>query len=90
MTALVAGYIQRAVGESDQFADHATAALRDADVRSLIAADVTDRLVLTNAGDLTAARPLIASVVSSVVGGPAFTQVLPLGGARYPSRGVRP
>jgi hypothetical protein len=71
--ALVVGYVRRAAVDSDQFANRATVALRDDSVRALIAESVTDQLVLKNEADLIAARPLIQSVVSSVVGGPAFT-----------------
>src|SRR3954468_7078780 len=71
--ALVAGYVQRAAVNADQFANRATVALRDDSVRALIAERVTDELVLERAGDLIAARPLIESVVSSVIGGRAFT-----------------
>jgi len=71
--ALLAGYVRRAGVDSDQFANRATVALRDESVRSLIAARVTDQLVLNKASDLLAARPLVESVVSSVVGGRAFT-----------------
>jgi hypothetical protein len=71
--ALVVGYVRRAAVDSDQFANRATVALRDDSVRSLIAEQVTDQLVLRKASDLIAARPLIESVVSSVVGGRAFT-----------------
>src|SRR4051794_9599368 len=71
--ALVAGYVRHAAVNSDQFANRATAALRDDSVRTLVARQVTDRVVLANAQDLLAARPLIESVVSGVVGGRAFT-----------------
>jgi len=71
--ALVAGYVRVAAVDSDQFANRATQVLRDDSVRTIIAERVTDELVLRNAADLTAARPLIESVVSSVVGGAAFT-----------------
>jgi hypothetical protein len=71
--ALVVGYARRAVVDSDQFANRATAALSDDSVRSLVAERVTDQLVLKHKSDLIAARPLIESVVSSVVGGRAFT-----------------
>jgi hypothetical protein len=56
----------------DQFADRATAALQAPAVRSLVAEKVTDDLVINNAGQLLAARPLIQSVVSSAVGSQAF------------------
>jgi hypothetical protein len=71
--ALVVGYVQRAATNSDQFANRATVALQDGSVRSLVAERVTDELVLKNASDLIAARPLIQSIVSSVIGGQAFT-----------------
>jgi hypothetical protein len=71
--ALVVGYVRRAVVDSDQFANRATVALEDDSVRSLVAEQVTDQIVLARASDLTAARPLVESVVSSVVGGRAFT-----------------
>ena len=71
--ALVVGYVTRAAINSDQFANRATAALRDDSVRSLVAQRVTDQLVLEKRSDLVAARPLIESIVSGVVGGRAFT-----------------
>ena len=71
--ALVVGYVRRAAVDSDQFSNRATVALRDSSVRSLIAERITDQLVLKNEADLIAARPLIQSVVSSIVGGSAFT-----------------
>src|SRR3712207_4567406 len=77
--ALMAGYVQRAVVDSDQFANRATVALSDESVRTLVAEQVTDKLVLQQASDLTAARPLIQSVVSSVVGGRAFTSAFRAG-----------
>jgi hypothetical protein len=72
--ALAVGYVRRAAVDSDQFANRATVALRDSSVRSRIAERVTDQLVLKKRADLIAARPLIQSVVSSVVGGRAFTE----------------
>ena len=70
--AVVAGYVQRAFVDSDQFANRASAALRDDRVRAAIATRVTDDLVLAQQADLVAARPLIESAVSGVVGGGAF------------------
>jgi hypothetical protein len=72
LSATVAGYGWRAVLDSDQFANRATATLGDSSVRSLIGERVTDRVVLREEADLLAARPIIASAVSSVVGGSAF------------------
>jgi hypothetical protein len=73
VAALLVGYVQRAAVDSDQFANRATAALSDESVRSLVGERVTDQLVLEQESDLLAARPLIQSVVSSVVGSRAFT-----------------
>lgn len=71
--ALVAGYARLAAIDSDQFANRATAALEDDSVRSLIATEVTDQVVLKDQADLLAARPIIQSAASAIVGGPAFT-----------------
>jgi hypothetical protein len=71
--ALVAGYARQSAVNSDQFANRATAALRDDSVRTLIAQKITDEVVLRNQADLLAARPLIESVTSEIVGGRAFT-----------------
>ena len=71
--ALVAAYARQAAVDSDQFANRATTALRDDSVRSLIAQKVTDDVVLRNEEDLIAARPIIESVASEIVGGRAFT-----------------
>lgn len=79
VAALVVGYVQRAALDSDQFANRATVGLRDSSVRALIAERVTDEVVLANQSDLVAARPLIESIVSSVIGGRAFTGVFRAG-----------
>ena len=71
--ALVCAYVQRVVVDSDQFANRATAALRDDSVRSLAAEKITDEVVLKQEADLIAARPLIESVASGIVGSSAFT-----------------
>ena len=71
LTAL-AGYGRFALIDSEGFANRATATLDDPSVRDLIAERVTDRLVLTNRSELLAARPLIISAVSGIVGGGAF------------------
>jgi len=74
LLALVAGSARRAVVDSDQFANRATAALEDPAVRALISARVADE-VLAQEPDLIAVRPLIESVAGGVVGGDAFTGV---------------
>jgi hypothetical protein len=73
--ALVAAYARQAAVNSDQFANRATAALRDDSVRSLIAQKLTDEVILKNQADLLAARPIIESVAADVVGGRAFTNL---------------
>jgi hypothetical protein len=73
--ALVAAYARHAAVNSDQFANRATVALRDDSVRSLIAQKLTDEVILKNKADLIAARPIIESVASDVVGGRAFTNL---------------
>jgi hypothetical protein len=75
LPAVLASYAERALFEPDQFANRATAALHDQDVRSRVATEVTDRFVLANASDLTTARPIIEGVVDTVVGGAAFQQL---------------
>jgi hypothetical protein len=73
--ALAAGYARRAVVDSDQFANRATVALSDDNVKSLIAERITDDVVLKNQQDLLAARPIIQSVASGIVGSRAFTNL---------------
>ena len=70
--AAIAGYARRALFDSDRFANRATAALSDPAVRTAIGEQVTDQLVLRSQEDLLAARPIIASAVSAIVGSPAF------------------
>ena len=75
LLALIAGYARLAVVDSDQFANRATAALRDDSVKTLIADRITDDIVLRNEADLLAARPIIQSVAEEIVGGRAFTSL---------------
>ena len=77
--ALVAGYVRLTVVDSDQFANRATAALRNDSVKSLIAQKITDDVVLKNQADLLAVRPIIESVASEIVGGRAFTSLFRAG-----------
>ncbi len=72
MLALVAAYARESTVDSDQFANRATDALSDESVRSLVAQKITDEVVLKNQADLLAARPIIESVASEIVGGRAF------------------
>ena len=73
--ALLAGYLRHAVVDSDQFANRATAALRDERVRGPLSERITDEL-LAQEPNLVAARPLIESIASELVGGRAFTGLI--------------
>jgi hypothetical protein len=75
LPAVLVGYAERALFQPEQFANRAGALLQDDRARSRVAAEVTDRLVLANASDLQAARPIIESVVDGLVGGGAFQQL---------------
>jgi hypothetical protein len=77
--ALVAGYVRRAAVDSDQFSNRATAALKDDSVRSLLAEKITDEVVLKHESDLIAARPIIESLTSSLIGSRAFTSLFRAG-----------
>ncbi len=79
LVSAVAAYVQRAVGDSGQFADRATAALRDDDVRSLLAERITDDLILEREADLIAARPIIQSAVAGALGTGGFTALFRAG-----------
>jgi hypothetical protein len=72
VAALLLGYAWRVLFDSEQFANRAGAALQDTSVRTVVAERVTDGLVLANEPDLIAARPIVASAVSGLVGGDAF------------------
>jgi hypothetical protein len=75
LLALVAAYARQSAVASDQFANRATAALRDDSVRSLLAQKLTDEVVLKSQADLIAARPIIESVASEIAGSRAFTSL---------------
>ena len=70
--ASLAAYGRIALFDADRFADRAAASLQDPSVRTLIGERVTDDVVLRNEADLLAARPIIESAVSGIVGGGAF------------------
>ena len=70
--ATIAGYLRLAIVDSDQFANRATATLKDPSVRDLVAERVTDQVVLRSRSELLAARPLIIGATSGIVGGGAF------------------
>ena len=75
VAAALAGYASHALFDSDRFANRVAASVQASGVRTVIAERVTDRLVLANQPDLIAARPIIASAVSGLVGGDAFASL---------------
>lgn len=77
--AIVVGYAERAAGNADQFANRATTALTDPSVRDLLGQRITDEIVLQRKSDLLAARPLIQSAVSSMLGSRAFAGLFAAG-----------
>ncbi len=79
LLAVATGYVQRAVANSDQFADRATAAMRDDGVSGLLAERITDDLVLRQEPDLIAARPIIQSALSGVMDSGGFTSLFRAG-----------
>jgi hypothetical protein len=72
-------YVQRTVLNSEQFANRATASLRDSSVRTLAGERITDRLVLANEANLLAARPLISAAIGGIVGSPPFGSLVRTG-----------
>jgi hypothetical protein len=72
LAALVTGYAERALFDSDQFAARASAALTDDAVRERVAVAVTDDVVLRANRDLVAVRPLIEGLTGEIVGSSAF------------------
>ncbi|HEY8771422.1 MAG TPA: hypothetical protein VIM03_12830, partial [Thermoleophilaceae bacterium] len=78
LCALVAGYLSRTLFNSDQFANRATAALRNDDVKALIADRITDQAVRAQP-DVLAARPLISSAAEAIVGSRAFVNLFQAG-----------
>lgn len=75
VAATIVGYARLAVFDSDRFADRAADSLQESSVRTVVGERVTDRLVLPTEPDLIAARPLIVSAVSGIVGGGAFASL---------------
>jgi hypothetical protein len=75
LLAVLVGYARHALFNSDQFANRATAALRDPSVRTLVAERITDGLVLRAEPDVLAVRPLIESVTAGIIGSSAVTNL---------------
>ena len=68
----IGAYAWRALFDTEQFGNRATAALQDPDVRQEVGERVTDDLLLRAEPDLLAARPILSSAVAGIVGGDAF------------------
>ena len=68
----IGAYAWRALFDTEQFGNRATAALQDPDVRQAVGERVTDDLLLRAEPDLLAARPILSSAVAGIVGGDAF------------------
>ena len=68
---LVAGaitfYAREQVIQEDEFADRATAALEDDEVRRLVSQEIVVNLIDRGSTDLVAARPLLESVVDAAL-----------------------
>jgi hypothetical protein len=65
-------YTRTTVLDSRQFADRATSTLDEAAVRDLVAAKITDQVVLKANRNLVAVRPLIQSAAGAIVGSRPF------------------
>ena len=72
VAATLTAYAWRVLYDSNQFANRATATLEDQRTRAVIGDRVTDQLIVPRRTELLAARPLVSSVVSGVVGTDAF------------------
>jgi hypothetical protein len=72
VAAVVAGYVRYELLSQRHFSDRAAAALSDADVRAVLAREITDRVVLRSEPDLVAAKPLIEAAVAGVAGSEPF------------------
>lgn len=72
LAALVVGYTQRALFNSDQFAARAASTLQKESVRDELAVLITDEVVISAEADLVAFRPLIEGVAAQIVGSSAF------------------
>jgi hypothetical protein len=75
VAAVVAGYMRHELLDDQRFSQRATHALKDRDVRDLVAREVTDRVVLKADPDLLAARPLIETVTASIIGSGPFASL---------------
>jgi hypothetical protein len=78
LLAVVTGYAAQVLFDSDQFANHATAALDKPEVKAEVGRRITDGVVEAQP-DLIAARPVIEGAASGIVGSDAFNNLFRLG-----------
>jgi hypothetical protein len=78
LLALVTGYAAQVLFDSDQFANHATAALDKPEVETEVGRRITDG-VLKAQSDLIAVRPVIEGAASGVVGSAPFSALFRAG-----------
>lgn len=74
----IALYLNRTVFDSDNFADRATTAIEDADVRALISEKVTDGAVKARP-DLVGVRPVIGAVADGIIRSEPFRNLFRAG-----------
>jgi hypothetical protein len=72
VAAIVTLYLRDEVANRDQFADRATAALKDPTVRDVASREIVVGLIERGSPDLVTARPLLETAVGAVVGTDAF------------------
>jgi hypothetical protein len=72
VAAVAAGDLRYELLSRDEFSDRAAAALADADVRTVLGREITDRVVLRSQPDLVAAKPLIEAAVAGIAGSEPF------------------
>ena len=68
-------YARTEIVDEGAFADHAAAALENDAVSHLLATEITVQIAEKGSADLVAGRPLIQSVVDTVIGSKPFGQI---------------
>ena len=68
-------YARTEIIDQDGFADHAVEALDDDEVREVVATEIVVQLIERGSADLVAARPLLESVVDTVLDTRQFREV---------------
>ncbi len=76
VAAILAVYVKAEIGNRDAFADRAVAALEEPAVRQVVARQVVVGVLERGSPDLLSARPLLESVVQTVVGTGPFRSLV--------------